>query len=315
MGCCCCKARSDVDDFAENKHNPKSPSFGQPWHEDEKMSYAEKVKIAKEHSHAECFLCKCCGIFGAWTGLKCCCCHFTPDKPLLSIKRDRHCTDLPCCALFLLTLMAQVGLVIYAVTTLDADPRWLVYYTDYQGQLCAPDWTEESFSDNFDIFSNASTAGNYAAWPDIRMYDLRICVDACNETLVDDRMVTPSFDSDLDDIDVSTEGVSIDISGYESVNILDAICIPNPDYASDIASSVLDADYSGFEDSFDNLADQIEIAIGDVETAWMLFFATAVSALMVSMCWGWLIRQIGAIIIWLSIFATLAGVFGIAYFP
>ena len=135
------------------------------------------------------------------------------------------------------------------------------------GDLCAPDW------DEFD-FLNASTAGNYAAWPDIRMYDIRICVDACNETLVDDRIVTPSFDADIDDIDIETGGVSVDLSGYESVNVLDAICIPNPDYASDIASSVLDADYSLFEDSFDNLSDQINLAMGDLETCWMLFIAT-----------------------------------------
>merc|ERR1719206_781977 len=110
---------------------------GKPWHEN--MSYEDKVKVAKENQHGEFFICKCCGIFGAWTGLKCCCCHFTPEKPLLTIKRDRHCTDLPCCALFCLTLIAQVGLVFYSINTLSADPRWLVYYTDYQGQLCAPD--------------------------------------------------------------------------------------------------------------------------------------------------------------------------------
>ena len=122
-GCCCkcCDGKSDLED-EENLEKASAHSYGKSWHDG--MSLKEKKKIAKENAHADCIICKCCGIFGAWSGLRCCCCHFTADQPFLSIKKERHCTDIPCCLLFLVTLFAQLGLVLYAVTTLEADPRW-----------------------------------------------------------------------------------------------------------------------------------------------------------------------------------------------
>ena len=127
MGCCCGKASSDIDDLEhhdKDNHGAKIHK-AKSWHDN--MSLKEKKKIAKKHQAHECFLCKCCGIFGAWSGLKCCCCAFNPDEPLMSIKDNRHCTDVPCCLLFLISVIAQAYLVIYAYTNLEADPRWFVY--------------------------------------------------------------------------------------------------------------------------------------------------------------------------------------------
>ena len=249
----------------------------------------QKKKIAKANQHSECFICKCCGIFGAWSGLKCCCCHFNNEQPFLSIKTERHCTDIPCCWLFLVAILGQLGLVIYAVVTLEADPRWyaqlitlkhshimstyrLVYYSDYNGTLCAPDVDFDPFALELDLdFSNITFEGNYAAWPDVRMYDIRICVEHCNDTLDDDRMVTPAFDANITDVGIDpSTGVTFDISGYRSINIFEAICIPDPSY-SDVISDILGADFEDFEDNLNTAADKIALAINDARTAWMLF--------------------------------------------
>eukprot|EP01084_Bolivina_argentea_P074573 135268_1 len=311
--CCCCfkcctNGKTDVEELEAGQHpDAMGHGYAKSWHDN--LSLEDKKKIARKHKHGECICCKCCGIFGAWSGLRLCCCHFTREEPFLSIKKDRHCTDIPCCLLFIFTMVAQLGLFGYAVSTLQADPRWLVYYSDLYGQLCAPTF------DDFDFFYNVTTGGNYAAWPDIRFYDIRVCVEHCNDTLTDERIVTPSFDADFSEIsiDINT-GIALDISGYESVNILDAICIPDPDYASQIASAVLDRDYSTFESNFDKLSDKVALAINDVQTASMLFVLTAITALFVSMLWGVCIRRLGTFIIWLSILFTLFGMGLISYF-
>ena len=117
---CCCDGKSDFDDDELEKAG--NHKYGKSWADG--MSLEEKKKVAKENQHADCLFCKCCGIFGAWSGLRCCCCHFTNEQPFLSIKRERHCTDIPCCLLFLVTLFVQFVLVIYSITNLQADPRW-----------------------------------------------------------------------------------------------------------------------------------------------------------------------------------------------
>jgi len=210
----------------------------------------------------------------------------------------------------IIALIAQMALFYEAIVTEGADPRWLIYYSDLNGDLCAP-----SFSDEFESMFNLSTGGNFAAWPDIRMYDIRICVESCDDTLTDQRIVTPPLNADIDEveIEIDVDGISVDISGYATLNVLDALCIPDPEFAADIISDMLDADYSDFEDHFDTLSDLFSLAVADIETAWLLFVVCAVSALIVSMFWGWLIRKIGEIIIWVSIICTLLGVALVAY--
>lgn len=103
------------------------------------------------------------------------------------------------------------------------------------------------------------------------MYDVRICIDQCNETVTDDRIVTPSWDSDLNvDIDPET-GIAVDVSGYETINVFDAYCIPDPEYVSQIASNVLEGDFEGFDENLDSLTDTITLAINDVQTTRLLF--------------------------------------------
>ncbi len=161
---------------------------------------------------------KCCDIVGYWSGLKCCCCHYKRPKHQLYIEpnENRHCTDVPCLLLLILTLAVDLAIIVTAIDI--GDPRWflvfvsslhvpvmyvgaqyrLVYYSDYNGTICAP----------------GEDKGEFAAWPDIRLYDVRICVQHCNDTVDDPRIVTPSFSSNLESADFSSVG---DISGYETV--------------------------------------------------------------------------------------------------
>ena len=81
---------------------------------------------------------------------------------------------MPCCFLFLAALGIQFY-IFYLALIRGADPNRLLYFANHEGNLCAPD--------------DKYPAGNYAAWPDIRLIDIIICVNSCNETTSDPRMV------------------------------------------------------------------------------------------------------------------------------
>lgn len=118
---------------------------------------------------------------------------------------------------------------------------------------------------NIDVSSVNNTAGNYAAWPDIRLYDVRVCVDHCNQTLTDPRMVTPSFDSDINNVYYnSSTGLWVDISGYKTINVFGIVCVPDPSAVTDIISAELIEDYDTFSEAFDSLSEWINLAWNDV---------------------------------------------------
>lgn len=52
--------------------------------------------------------------------------------------------DVPCCFLLLGTLLIQLSIFLYSIAS-DADPRRLLYYTDWEGEICAPGFGFSSF--------------------------------------------------------------------------------------------------------------------------------------------------------------------------
>ncbi|CAF3124472.1 unnamed protein product [Rotaria sp. Silwood2] len=57
---------------------------------------------------------------------------FEPPKEVL--RRKRHCTDIPCCILFLIFIICFIVLSIFAFK--EGDPRQLLHPTDSEGNLC-----------------------------------------------------------------------------------------------------------------------------------------------------------------------------------
>jgi hypothetical protein len=55
----------------------------------------------------------------------------------LSVKKQRSCTDLPCCLLYIVFLLAFIA--IGAIGLIKGSPYSLVYARDYQGNLCGLD--------------------------------------------------------------------------------------------------------------------------------------------------------------------------------
>ena len=181
----------------------------------------------------------------------------------------------------------------------------MIYYADWEGNICAP----------------GEDAGRFAAWPDIRIYDVVICVDHCNNTLTDSRVVTPNFDIDLDiveDLINDDENSTISIEGYETDSILSAYCIPTLDSISSVIDVNLEDDYDEFlgeySDEIDAIGETLSLALDDLFVTRYLLIASAFTALIVSLTWGWFIRHFGGVIVWTSIIFTLIGIITIAYY-
>jgi len=262
------------------------------------LSDIDKAQINGRYEHGKCWDCICCELctaFGYCSGIKCCCCHMNGDKPFLGVEKRRICTDVPCCVLFLAALGIQFY-IFYLALIRGADPNRLLYFANHEGNLCAPD--------------DKYPAGNYAAWPDIRLIDIIICVNSCNETTSDPRMVTPPFEFDIADYTAS-ELLSGDFTGYESTLLFNAYCIPNPKNIANTLSAFFAQDFTS---SFDNIGASVELAINDILTCRYLFIVTAFVTLLLALIWGRIIRHFGGIIIWTSILFTIIGVFFIAYY-
>ena len=162
----------DEHNKKKNKHKNKSTMFGN-WHEG--LSHEQKLEVNEDMKHGQCwdcFICRCFSVFGFCSGFKCCCCSYDARKPIASIEHERHFTDVPCCCLLIIALACQAYFFSLSLQN-GADPKNLLYLADWEGNLCTPD----------------SSAGRFAAWPDIRLYNIIICVNDCNQTLYDSRMV------------------------------------------------------------------------------------------------------------------------------
>ena len=147
-----------------------------------------------------------------------------------------------------------------------------------------------------------------------------ICVDDCDNTLTDSRIVTPNFDLeiDLNDIDATEMNITIQIEGYETESVLDAYCLPTLDSISDVVNIALEDEFDQFENTFsqeiDQIGDTVTLALDDLLVVRAFIITSAFTALLISLLWGWCIRHFGGVIVWASIMFTLFGIIAIAYF-
>lgn len=64
-----------------------------------------------------------------------------PEKDgALDLESGRSCTDCFCCLLFLVAMLAFVGVTLYAVFWMNADPRVIVYPLAWDGKFCGLDY-------------------------------------------------------------------------------------------------------------------------------------------------------------------------------
>jgi amino acid transporter len=135
-------------------------------------------------------------------GLACCYSEDTyTHKPIAEVVQDdqRVCTDVPCLLALLAIFISQFVLIIYADAK-GADPRLIVYGTDYQGKVC----------------DDSNKDGHLAAWSDLlTTYKVRVCLDNCDLTETDDQIVTP----------------------YTSKKIFGSWCIPTNDWLQEQAET------------------------------------------------------------------------------
>lgn len=146
----------------------------------------------------------------------------------------------------------------------------MVYFSDWEGNLCAPEFSFTFDDQNYTYGDVDGENGRLAAWPDLRMYDIVICVDDCSETDSDLRMVTPPLDLNATAaaIEIATTG---QIAGYTSLNIFDAYCIPDIKAYASILDPDLQNSYTVFVDKLDQVVDSFSLTVNDLNTCSYLF--------------------------------------------
>ena len=132
----------------------------------------------------------CCNVFSDSTGLGCCMdmdAYKQVDLAEIVPNENRHCTDVPCCLVFIAAILMEI---IIAITSYQsgANPHLITDGYDYNLNMC-----------------------ELVVWPSLSEYNIRICIDEnsqCN-----------SFTNDTNN--------DLMINKYPSKQFLYSYCIPS----------------------------------------------------------------------------------------
>lgn len=175
-----------------------------------------------------------------------CCCGSDEDKPDVLEFRDgskRSCTDILMLLLFIASFVGSFIMLNYAIDN-GGDPIRVVYGVDYIGRVCG---RAAGLEDS-----------KFAAWPVLptvtnavvsdQIFDIKICVNACNATLND----ASNFPET-----------------YESWQIF-RYCVPKPDGFNTVASKL------------GSVSETSSRVFGDLYMTWPMLVAAAFIALIFS---------------------------------
>ena len=182
--------------------------------------------------------------------------------------KERNCTDVPCLLAMIVVFGLQIYLISYAADN-GADPDSLLHGYDYQGK-----WCNENHAD-----------GELNAWVNPQeSFTLRICVESCKQTYLDDDANMTVYEVD-DRI----------VHPYDSEAFLDAYCIPK-DFD----------DFDAFE-RFGDYGEAMQRGISDIDTAKWMILICAFLTMFFGFIYLRVIEWIGGIIIWTTIIAFFIG--------
>jgi hypothetical protein len=201
-------------------------------------------------------------------------------------KKDRYATDIPCCLWMIAALVVQFVIFIVAVTG-DANVSRLTHISDYEGNIC----------------DKSNDDGRFGMWPDIRVFDIRVCMDNCDDSKTDDRVVTPPWDTDTTEV---TPLVAQSVYGYRTKKFLGIMCLPDPNTSYSDCGSMED-DYKTWSKNADNFQDAIDRAIADMQIAFPILLGACFGALLLSFLYIKALQYIADVLVWVSIVMVFVG--------
>ncbi|BFZ05594.1 hypothetical protein BsWGS_08633 [Bradybaena similaris] len=242
--------------------------------------------------------------------------------------KDRSCTDVICCLIFLVFL-AGLG-VVAGFAFYHGDPRLLVYPQDSNGNLCGYGTREDR---KYLFFFDISVCGRIGPGVFVNGCPTpQVCVKDCPTTdyvypLVNkpdllckedvDLKTTPK---DIHDLVVKDEQCAF--YAFESKAVINR-CLPIS-HVLDLAAGVITIDNVTLPDSgaikegidflktFLNAKEFGDKIIADVTASWWMILVGLVVAMVISLIWITLMRFIAGFMVWLTVLAFVAVWIGLA---
>ncbi|XP_022324457.1 choline transporter-like protein 2 isoform X2 [Crassostrea virginica] len=261
------------------------------------------------------------------------------DKNFKGPIKDRSCTDIICCLLFLIFI---VGLVVVAYFAFQyGDPRLLVYPVNSNNEICG---YGKQLGKPYLLFFDLVACGRMGVGVFVKGCPTpQICVSACpteNKVLIPTVDAKSDFKYCKDGVDATTSSKSEDALlsdedcaryWFKSKPLINR-CVPSfvidvLEKGKDMATAVADADVNATDASGGSYGDSIigdslgvygtflkakeygEKIIEDVWTAWWMILIGLFLAMVFALIWIIIMRWIAGFMVWFTIFAFL-GLFG-----
>lgn len=244
---------------------------------------------------------------------------------------DRGCTDIICCILFLLSLVALIAIAAYGIK--NGNPAYLVSPFDTSGQACG---YNESVKDYPYIYfllpapgyfnstvcvSECPTSASHIIKCNptldysivfnnakLQLKDKTLQTIVCNQTMnLNGSFSDLSFWSTLTNTVTSLKDskLPIPIDTYDTFPFLKRICMPNISFLESLNLSV----------SFGNSSSTqlLQTWIGDVSNSWKVFLIALGCAFIVGFIYLIFMRFCAGVLTWFAIIAFFAGIYYLGY--
>jgi len=215
-----------------------------------------------------CFIFTC---LGRWTGLGGCFQELNTNKDqkwLDSIVKKRYCTDVPFLVLLCAVLSVPV-LFLYKSIAAGVNLDYLLKGVDYEGRLCDED----------------NPDGSYGVLPDIRNFQVMVCVHDCDQTLNDTRFLW----------------------NYKTRPLVKRFCIPDIQWIREIGL-VADDMWDEYSQHGLDVARAVQRLFADVLNMKEVIIGCCCFSVVISFAYGYFIGKMGRCLVWTAIvFSIIAG--------
>lgn len=207
-----------------------------------------------------------------------------------SLKSRHHCTDIPCCFLFSLSLLAFAGLCSWIVVQTKGSPERLFNGINSDGLVCGAD----PFVVNKTLLFWCASAGskNSSSFAGLAL-GRRVCVSECPGSVTDQVRACAAEDA--------LGGEILSMGAYPTTRVLGRYCVPSVKEYGDAAKTALG---SQLGDGWD---ERVAEALQALPSAWPALLAALVLAIALGYLFLFLLRCCAVVLIWTNVVCCIVG--------
>eukprot|EP00698_Gefionella_okellyi_P009522 TRINITY_DN2428_c0_g1_i1.p1 TRINITY_DN2428_c0_g1~~TRINITY_DN2428_c0_g1_i1.p1 ORF type:complete len:647 (+),score=142.72 TRINITY_DN2428_c0_g1_i1:61-2001(+) len=218
-----------------------------------------------------------------------------------NVMGDRRCRDCFCCILFLLFWAGMVVVAVFAI--ISGDPRYIIYGTDYEGNLCGYNNALISTQAALNRTRNLSTKP-LLYWPIPLNFTFGICVTGCpaaNSIQLNETICKYPYQGAATYSDINNGDCFFSIQS----TLVFYRCIVTGGPVNESLAAL----------NFMNTPQQIfNQAIGTITEAWWVLGGCAVLAILSSFIFICFLRCCAGCMVWLSVLAVFAAAIALDFY-